>query len=323
MLWHFPGAHLSFDCFSIWYTFLRFCWKYRVFPCIELDMLATLATTTKHLQTRLKPQVWAFWNQKHDVKKISSDCPFPPVRTRSKDWLQSYCLIHCREQLRLQQINTLILINNVLNCFGIGMTIMGQSPGVYMQKMACLSWVEIRLFHLKQVVSSKWCKRRLAGKMNLQLLISKIPPPYNVHLLTKKLPGKVMFLRNSNKSHPALYPFLQDKQSDNMLWGLLFPLNRTLCKIFSQSCWSSKSADSLWKKVYSANKSKDAPQEAPSASMDRLNFVETCRKVAWTVFHSPSACSKSCLQGENKKRTRQTISCENVGWSPLSLSEWI
>ena len=73
------------------------------------------------------------------------------------------------------------------------MTIMGQSPGVYMQKMACLSWVEIRLFHLKQVVSSKWCQRRLAEKMNLQLLIGKIPPPYNVHvhlLTTKKLPGK-------------------------------------------------------------------------------------------------------------------------------------
>lgn len=281
-------------------------------------MLATLATTTKHLQTRLKPQVLASWNQKHDVKNISSDCPFPPVRTRSKDWLQSYCLIHCRELLRLQQINISILINNVLNFFGIGMTIRGQSPGVYMQKMACPSWVEIRLFHLKQVVSSRWCKRRLAGKMNLQLLISKIPPPYNVHLLTKKkLPGKVMFLRNSNKSHPAMpivscqflanaTPFCRINTLTICFEACFPPNHQTLCEIFSQRCWSSKSADSLWKKVYSASKSKDAPQEAPSASIDRLNFVETCRKVAWTVFHSPSACSKSCFQGRTRKeRDRQ------------------
>ena len=224
MLWHFPGAHLSFDCFSIWHTFLRFLLE---ITCFFMYRARHVGKIWPPLPSICRPgwslKFWLFGIKNMTWKNISSNCPFPPVRTRSKDWLQSYCLIHCRELLRLQQINIFILINNVLNCFGTGMTIMGQSPGVYMQKMACLSWVEIRLFHLKQVVSSKWCKRRLAGKMNLQLLISKIPPPYNVHLLTKKLPGKVMFLRNSNKSHPALYPFLQDKQSDNMLWGLLFP----------------------------------------------------------------------------------------------------
>lgn len=101
---------------------------------------------------------------------------------------------------------------------------MGQSPGVYMQKMACLSWVEIRLFHLKQVVSSKWCKRRLAEKINLQLLISKIPLPYNVHLLTKKNARKSDVPTQFQQIPPSIvpicflsvpskcYPFLQYKQ---------------------------------------------------------------------------------------------------------------
>lgn len=214
MLWHFPGVKklrrrdIPIKAYGI--LFYDFCWKYRVFPCIELDMLAKFG---HHYQASADPaeaSSLGFWNQKHDVKQISSDCPFPPVRTRSKDWLQSYCLIHCREHLRLQQINILILINNVLNCFGIGMTIMGQSPGVYMQKMACLSWVEIRLFHLKQVVSSKWCKRRLAERMNLQLLISKIPLPYNVHLLTKKnCPEKwCSYAITTNPTQHCTYLFL-------------------------------------------------------------------------------------------------------------------
>ena len=140
-----------------------------------------------------------------------------------------------------------------------------------------------------------------------------------------------MFLHNLNKSNTATsicflsvprecYSFLPDKQYDNMLWGSFSPLNRILCGIFSQSCWSSKSADSLWKKVYSANKSKDAPQDAPNASMDRLNFVETCRKVAWTVFHSPSACSKSCFQGG--KNILKKIVWEWWGEALYSLSEW-